>query len=104
MLAEDVTLWSDGGGKVHAALNPIHGPDRVARFFLGVLRKTPPPTLAVRPAKINGQPGIISYVDGSPLNVLTLDVADGRIKAVRIVANPDKLKAVPPLQREEGSG
>ncbi len=103
LLADDVTLWSDGGGKVHAALNPIHGSDKVARFFLGVLRKAPP-TLAVRPATINGQPGIISYVDGNPLNVLTLDVADGRIKAVRIVANPEKLRAVPPLRREEDSG
>ncbi len=103
LLADDVTLWSDGGGKVHAALNPIHGSDKVARFFLGVLRKVSP-TLAVRPATVNGQPGIISYVDGNPLNVLTLDVADGRIKAVRIVANPEKLQAVPPLRREEDSG
>ena len=103
LLAEDVTLWSDGGGKVRAALNPIHGSDKVARFFLGVLRKAPP-TLVVQPATINGQPGIISYADGSPLNVLTLDVADGRIKAVRIVANPEKLRAVPPLWREEDLG
>ncbi len=103
LLAEDVTLWSDGGGKVRAALNPIHGSDKVARFFLGVLRKAPP-TLVVQPATINGQPGIISYADGSPLNVLTLDVADGRIKAVRIVANPEKLRTVPPSRREEDLG
>lgn len=103
LLADDVTLWSDGGGKARAALNPIHGSDKVARFFLGVLRKAPP-TLAVQPALINGQPGIISYADGNPLNVLTLDVADGRIKAVRIVANPEKLQSVPPLRREGDLG
>jgi RNA polymerase sigma-70 factor (ECF subfamily) len=103
LLADDVTLWSDGGGKARAALNPIHGSDKVARFFLGVLRKAPP-TLAVQPATINGQPGIISYADGNPLNVLTLDVADGRIKAVRIVANPEKLRSVPSLRREGNLG
>lgn len=103
LLADDVTLWSDGGGKARSALNPIHGSDKVARFFLGVLRKAPS-TLAVQPANINGQPGIISYADGNPLNVLTLDLADGRIKAVRIVANPEKLRSVPPLWREEDLG
>jgi RNA polymerase sigma-70 factor (ECF subfamily) len=68
-----------------------------------VLRKAPP-TLAVQPATINGQPGIISYADGNPLNVLTLDVADGRIKAVRIVSNPEKLRSVPSLRREGDLG
>jgi RNA polymerase sigma-70 factor (ECF subfamily) len=53
LLADDVTLWSDGGGKARAALNPIHGPDRVARFFLGVLQKAPS-ALTIRPAMING--------------------------------------------------
>ena len=46
--------------------------------------------------------GSVVEAEDVPLNVLTLDIADARIKAVRIVANPYKLKAVPPLQREEG--
>lgn len=96
LLSDDITVWSDGGGKVTAARHPIHGPDRVARFFLGLVSKAPPAFVA-RLARINGGPGIIGYVDGHPLNVLTFDVADGRIRAIRIVLNPEKLRAVPPL-------
>jgi RNA polymerase sigma-70 factor, ECF subfamily len=53
LLSEEVTLWSDGGGKVAAAPYPIHGPERVVRFLLGVLR-TVPPGFSVRPAWVNG--------------------------------------------------
>ena len=98
LLAEDITLWSDGGGKVRAALNPIHGSDKVARFLLGILSKAPP-GLVVRRARINGQPGIIGYyADGQPQSVTTLDVADERIRAIRILVNPEKLKNVPRLR------
>jgi len=71
LLAEDITLWSDGGGRVRAALNPIYGPEKVTRFLLGVLRKTPP-TFVSRLARVNGQPGIVGYVEGRPASVLTL--------------------------------
>ena len=53
LLSEDVTLWSDGEGKVAAAPYPIHGPERVARFLLGVLRMVPP-GFSARPVRING--------------------------------------------------
>jgi RNA polymerase sigma-70 factor (ECF subfamily) len=96
LLSDDITVWSDGGGRVAAARHPIHGPERVARFFMGLVGKAPP-SFTVRQTWINGAPGIVGYVDGRPLNVLTFDVADGRIQAVRIVLNPDKLGAVPPL-------
>jgi RNA polymerase sigma-70 factor (ECF subfamily) len=95
LLAEDVTLWSDGGGKVAAAPYPIHGPDRVARFLLGVLR-TVPPGFSARPTRVNGGPGVVGYVDGLPTGVVALDFADGRLRGVRIVVNPEKLRAVPP--------
>ncbi len=95
LLSEDVTLWSDGGGKVAAAPYPIHGPERVARFLLGVLRTVPPGFFA-RPTWVNGGPGVVGYVDGHPTSVVALDVADGRLRGVRIVVNPEKLKAVPP--------
>ena len=49
LLSEDVTLWSDGGGKVAAAPYPIYGPERVARFLLGVLRTVPPGSPPVPP-------------------------------------------------------
>ena len=95
LLSEDVTLWSDGGGKVAAAPYPIHGPERVARFLLGVLRTVPPGFFA-RPTWVNGGPGVVGYVDGHPTSVVALDAADGRLRGVRIVVNPEKLQAVPP--------
>jgi RNA polymerase sigma-70 factor, ECF subfamily len=95
LLSEDVTLWSDGGGKVAAAPYPIHGPERVARFLLGVLR-TVPPGFSARLVRINGGPGVVGYVDGHPTSVVALDVADGRLRGVRIVVNPEKLRTIPP--------
>ncbi len=95
LLSEDITLWSDGGGRVAAAPYPIHGPESVARFLLGVLR-TVPPGFTARPVRINGGPGVVGYVDGHPTGVVALDVADGRLRGVRIVVNPEKLRAVPP--------
>jgi RNA polymerase sigma-70 factor (ECF subfamily) len=104
LLSEDVTLWSDGGGKTRAALNPIHGADKVARFFSGILRKVPP-GFVVRRTSVNGRPGLIGYFeDGQPHSVTTFDVAEGSIRAIRLVVNPEKLRAVPPLSAsgEEG--
>ena len=94
LLSEDVTLWSDGGGKVAAAPYPIQGPERVARFLLGVLR-TVPPGFYARPVRVNGGPGAVGYVDGRPTGVVALDVADGRLRGVRIVVNPEKLRTIP---------
>lgn len=94
LLSEDVTLWSDGGGKVAAAPYPIHGPERVARFLLGVLRLVPHGFYA-RPVQINGGPGVVGYVNGNPTSVVALDVADGRLRGVRIVVNPEKLRTIP---------
>jgi RNA polymerase sigma-70 factor, ECF subfamily len=97
LLAEDVTLYSDGGGKVKAALNPLQGRNNVVRFLFGIIGKAPP-GLFVRRATVNGRPGLVGYFeDGRPQSVVSLDVAEGRIRAVRIVVNPDKLRALPPL-------
>jgi RNA polymerase sigma-70 factor (ECF subfamily) len=98
LLAEDIILWSDGGGKVRAALNPIRGSDKVARFFMGILGKAPP-GLVVRQTKVNGQPGIIGYyADGQPQSVTTFDIADECIRAIHILVNPEKLGNVPDLR------
>jgi RNA polymerase sigma-70 factor, ECF subfamily len=96
LLSEDVTLWSDGGGKAAAAPYPIHGRERVARSLLGVLR-TVPPGFSARPMRINGGPGVVGYVDGRPMSVVAFGVADGRLRGVYIVVNPDKLRAIPPF-------
>jgi RNA polymerase sigma-70 factor (ECF subfamily) len=102
LLSEDVILYSDGGGKTRAALNPIYGADKVARFFFGILRQVPP-GFTVRRAQVNGLPGLVGYFgDGSPQNVATLDVAEGEIQAIRLVLNPEKLGNVPTLQQLEG--
>ena len=102
LLSEDVTLYSDGGGKTRAALNPIRGADKVARFLTGILGKAPP-GFAVRRTRVNGRPGLVGYFgDGSPQSVVTLEVADGNIRAIRLVVNPEKLGSVPPLRRPEG--
>src|ERR687893_1740477 len=60
LLSEDVTLYSDGGGKTRAALNPIRGPEKVARFLAGILDKVPP-GFAVRRTRVNGGSGLVGY-------------------------------------------
>ncbi|MGI8911019.1 MAG: RNA polymerase sigma-70 factor [Rubrobacteraceae bacterium] len=101
LLAEDVIVWSDGGGKVRAALRPIHGARNAARFFFGILGKAPP-GLAIRRASINSRPGVVGYfADGSPQSVVTLDVEKGSIRAIHIVVNPEKLANIPPLEEVE---
>jgi RNA polymerase sigma-70 factor, ECF subfamily len=90
LLATDAVLYSDGGGKVPAALAPIRSADHVARFFLGILKKAPP-NLDVRRVRVNGQPGRIVFVNGEVYGVLTFEIVDGLIATCFIVRNPDKL-------------
>ncbi len=94
LLTDDVTVWSDGGGKVPAALNPIYGPDRVARFFIGLASKMPPGT-QMRTARVNGRPGFITWIDGLIYMVAEVSFRDGKIDGMRVVRNPDKLRHVP---------
>jgi RNA polymerase sigma-70 factor (ECF subfamily) len=96
LLAEDIALWSDGGGKASAALRPIRGADRVGRFLAGALRKLVPAERVSRPAEVNGQPGIIGYVGLRPISVLILDLVDSRVQTIYIVTNPEKLAGLPP--------
>jgi RNA polymerase sigma-70 factor (ECF subfamily) len=97
LLASDVVLHSDGGGKAAAALNPIRGADKVARGALGALARLLPKNLVVRVAEINGDPGIVSYLNGKPYSALTFAAGDGRIEAIYVVSNPDKLAHVAEL-------
>jgi RNA polymerase sigma-70 factor (ECF subfamily) len=98
-LADDITLWSDGGGKVAAALNPIYGPANVARFVVSVARKAPA-GVVYREIWANSRPGIGMYLNGDPISVLLIDAAEERIQAIHVVVNPDKLRAVPPLDTD----
>jgi RNA polymerase sigma-70 factor (ECF subfamily) len=96
LLAPDVTSWSDGGGVVTAARRPLHGPDHVARWFLGVLAKPESRAVEMRHADINGEPGLLLVLDGTPVGALSLEAADGRISALRLAINPQKLRGLRP--------
>ena len=96
MLTDDVTMVGDGGGRGGALREPVTGPLRVARFLAGLGRLANRQRLALEGTNVNGQPGVISYApDGSVVNVLTIDVVDDRITAIRSVVNPEKLQHVP---------
>lgn len=90
LLADDVVVISDGGGKASAALRPIEGPDHVARFFLGIFRKAPSYGRAEQ-VVVNGQPGLAAYLHDEMVSLFSLDIADGRIKGIYVMRNPDKL-------------
>ena len=94
MLAPDVTAWTDGGGKVRAALRPLHGADKVARWILGVVARPAEGAAEVRFVDVNGEPGVLITVDGVPDSVSCIDVEEGMITAIRLVRNPDKLRGV----------
>jgi len=87
-------LFSDGGGKASAALNPIFGADRVVRFLIGISRKIP--TLSVEFAEVNGEVGALLRDAGRPYSVVALDLtAEGLIANLYLVTNPDKLSGQP---------
>ncbi|MCU1602776.1 MAG: sigJ 5 [Frankiales bacterium] len=92
MLAADAVLISDGGGKVSAARRPINGPDHIGRFLIGVLQKAPTATYTV--ATVNGEPGVVSHLDGVVINAVAVEVVDDLITGIRIVSNPDKLVGI----------
>ena len=92
MLAEDAVGYGDGGGKGPAVAKPIHGRDKIVRLF-GSRRFAIDTVAELRLAEINSQPGAVMYgQDGRPLVVVSLDIADDRVQAVRAVSNPDKLQ------------
>jgi RNA polymerase sigma-70 factor (TIGR02957 family) len=106
LLAPDVVMVGDGGGKAQATARPTRGREQVARFTLGLARRAAKLGIRIEPAWINGQPGAVSYdAEGRVINVFVLDIADGLVQAVRSVVNPDKLHHLGPvsdLARREG--
>lgn len=93
MLTEDSVIYSDGGGKVSAAPHPIVGDAKVARFLIGV-SKIRVAGKALRFACINSAPGLLIYVEGSLVQTVAFDIVEGRVRALYIVRNPDKLRHV----------
>jgi RNA polymerase sigma-70 factor, ECF subfamily len=88
MLSDDVVVWTDGGGKVRAALRPIVGPQRSSRFLVHVAKKVQGQP---RATVLNGQPATVFVVGRVVVAALVLDILDGLIVGVRSVSNPDKL-------------
>jgi RNA polymerase sigma-70 factor, ECF subfamily len=98
LLAEDITLWTDGGGKARGAvLTPIHGAESVARFVAGAMRRYVGAERTTRPAQINGEPGFLVYVGGRAHVAVIFEVRGGRIQAIYSISNPDKLRTLPDL-------
>ncbi|WP_405090856.1 RNA polymerase sigma factor SigJ [Micromonospora sp. NBC_01392] len=93
LVAADATAWSDGGGRIRAARNPLYGADRIARFFAGVYGRRRP-GVRIASVELNGAPALVlSWPDGTRYT-LGVAAAGGRITGVYLVGNPDKLSRV----------
>ncbi|MGZ0152102.1 RNA polymerase sigma-70 factor [Kribbella sp. WER1] len=99
LLAPDAVLISDGGGKKRAALRPIQGAEKIARWLFAVLADNP--GFELRVATLNDERAYIAYYDDEPDTVTFLKSTDGRITALYLIRNPDKLGTVPLLHTLE---
>jgi RNA polymerase sigma-70 factor (TIGR02957 family) len=98
MLAPDVVMHGDGGGKAQAIGQPLRGRTAVARLLAGIFRRGRYLNASVRLAWVNGQPGAVGYdAEGRVVAVFALDVADGLVQTIRSVVNPDKLSHLGPV-------
>jgi len=98
MLAPDVVIHGDGGGKAQAIGKPLAGRQRVMRLLVGAFRRARTLGVSLRLAWVNGQPGAVLYdAEGRVVGVVELDIADGLVQAIRSVANPDKLSHIGPV-------
>lgn len=99
VLADDVGLWSDGGGKVLAARRPVFGRNDVAKLLLGFRRTgeamgIPFDTVRLEIVEANGEPAMAIHIADHLDSVYAFSVEDGAIAALRIVRNPDKLRYI----------
>jgi RNA polymerase sigma-70 factor (ECF subfamily) len=93
VLAPDVVLMSDGGGLRTAALRPVVGADKVARFLVGIARKNELP-VAAEPTIVNGAPALLVRLAGEVDGVIAVRVEDARITGLYYVCNPEKLNRI----------
>ncbi|MBD1371248.1 RNA polymerase sigma factor SigJ [Hazenella sp. IB182357] len=92
LLADDVVIYSDGGGKVMAATRPINNLSRVLPFLLGIVRKTRDYTYEIK--VINGQPGVLFFRDEQLVSVCQYTWINQQIKQLHFLLNPDKLRYI----------
>jgi RNA polymerase sigma-70 factor (ECF subfamily) len=99
LLAHDVQMSGDGGGKAPALARPLHGRAPVAQTLMGWLsHETRLPGISLRPVEVNGTPGAIVFDrQERVIGVTVLEIAAGQIKAIRSIANPDKLSHLGPV-------
>jgi RNA polymerase sigma-70 factor (TIGR02957 family) len=99
LLADDVVLTGDGGGKVPALARSLHGRNRVARTLLNWLRLGARiPGAALRPVEVNGGPGgLLLDGDGRLIGVWSLEIEDGYVRSIRSIVNPEKLSHLGPV-------
>lgn len=94
LLAADITLWSDGGGKVKALLKPMQGAMKVARFLIALGRSKLIPDYKLKLVWVNSQPGVAYFFKDTIDSVVTFEIVACRIYSIYFVRNPDKLKHV----------
>ena len=104
LLASDVRVVTDGGGKLPAALNVIEGADRAARFLVGAARKGWRDDLTVRFAAINGMPGVIVHGPEGPVQTAAFEIEAGVVRALYVVRNPEKLRHLASAPAHDESG
>jgi len=98
LLAADVVVVGDGGGKAPQWATPIAGAERVAKLLAGVGRQIGEYGLTLERHEVNGQPGVVMRApDGSIANVWSVEIADGQVQSVRSVINPEKLRHLGPV-------
>jgi RNA polymerase sigma-70 factor (ECF subfamily) len=98
LLAHDVIVYGDGGGKAPQWSVPITGVERVSKLVIGLGHQIAHYGVTIEPRSINGQPGaILRTADGEITNVFSIDIADGRVQTIRGVINPDKLRHLGPV-------
>ncbi len=90
-LSADVIAWSDGGGVRRAARQPVPGAVRVAKFLIGIAEYGAKRGGSARVIIANGGPALLTLLDDEPYGVMTFDIADGLVTAIRTVVNPEKL-------------
>ncbi|MCP2342287.1 RNA polymerase sigma factor SigJ [Actinomadura rupiterrae] len=91
LLDPDAVLTADGGGLVVTTTRPVEGRDRVARYLLALTTHLTE-DVTLRQSAVNGQPGLVVRQDGHTTGVYAFDIADGRIRHIWAVRNPDKLR------------
>jgi RNA polymerase sigma-70 factor (ECF subfamily) len=98
LLAADVQIVADGGGKAPQLARSVVGPEKVARVLAAVASPLVRIGVVLEPHEVNGQPGaIVRDRDGKVLNTIALDILEGRVQTIRAVINPDKLAHVGPV-------